>query len=297
MNRLRHEWKMLPCIAVFLGFCCASLPASAQSGDVVSIGGDITEIVWALGQAHRLAACDTSSIYPASVTESLPKVGYMRALSAEGVVSVRPQLVIASNNAGPDAALKQLGKTGIEIHRVNADPSLSAVTVKIAQVAEALGVADKGDELIGQFQSRLQRGGFDPDNLQMPRNDSAAAPKVLFILGHGGGAAMVAGRDSAADSIIRLAGGANAFSDFSGYKPMTAEAVIKSNPDIILVTTQSLRGDNDYSRILKLPGVSLTAAGRSKHILDYDALLLLGFGLRTPKLLQQLKTDFERIAR
>ncbi|UTW45327.1 ABC transporter substrate-binding protein [bacterium SCSIO 12696] len=257
------------------------------TGRVVSIGGDITEIVYALEQEHCLVATDTTSVYPAK-TDELPKVGYLRALSVEGIASLKPDLVIASDNAGPATIWPQLQTAGIPVVRVTAQTSLSAVEQKIQQVAAAFGTSQRGEQLASLFRKELQS-----TDVVSGKRATPDSPQVLFILGHGGGTPMVAGEDTSAATIIQLAGGRNAFSGFSGYKPMTAEAVVQANPDIIVVTSQGQKQLGGVTGVLNLPGIKLTEAGKNRRVLDYDALLLLGFGLRTPSVLAQIKADFQ----
>ncbi|HBD13370.1 MAG TPA: hemin ABC transporter substrate-binding protein [Porticoccaceae bacterium] len=272
-------------------------PPQKNSARIVSIGGGITEIIYALGQQHRLVGTDTSSIFPAA-TEQLPKVGYMRALSAEGVISLKPDLVIASAHTGPPAVMQQLQQSGIPVVLVDETPTLENIAHKIEQIAALLNVPERGNLLTADFRSQVDRvnrsitgATFRDSTLsENPRGSDSTSilPKVLFILGHAGGTPMVAGAETAADSIITLAGGLNAFNGFTGYKPMTTEAIIRANPDVILVTTQGLTRIGGIDSLVKFPGVGLTRAGQMRQILDYDALLLLGFGPRTPTVMLEL---------
>ncbi|MGS2723940.1 heme/hemin ABC transporter substrate-binding protein [Porticoccus sp. GXU_MW_L64] len=280
--------QLIAIYALLSGLLIAIPPAFADCpGRVVSVGGDVTEIIYALGRQHCLVATDTTSVYPAEA-DKLPKVGYLRALSAEGIASLKPDLLIASDSAGPATLWPQLQAAGIEVTRVTAETSLSAVEQKIQQVAAAFGIPRRGEQLARSFRKGLQESGVMEAVSAVPD-----APQVLFILGHGGGTPMVAGEGTSAATIIELAGGRNLFSDFSGYKAMTAEAVVQANPDIIVVTTQGRKQLGGTQGVLKLPGIQLTAAGKSRRVLDYDALLLLGFGLRTADVLRQIKVDFE----
>ena len=290
--------RIIQSLLLLCSFWVAQVIAAEPIERVVAAGGDITEIIYALGQQHRLVAVDTTSTYPAD-TATLAKVGYLRALPAEGIASMQPQLVIASDSAGPPAVWRQLQGLGITLAKVSSEASLLAVETKITQVANALGVQQRGDGLAREFRSAIERAGIGLHSDSNP--PSTTAPKVMFILGHGGGTPMVAGEQTSADVMIRLAGGRNVFAGLSGYKPMTAEAVVQANPDIILLTSQGRQklGGNDSGGdgVLELPGIGLTNAGRNADVLDYDALLLLGFGLRTPEIVQRMRADFQRVTR
>lgn len=238
---------------------------------VVVAGGSLTEIVYALGAEATLVGCDASSLYPEAATK-LPQVGYVRALSAEGVLSLRPTLVITLPEAGPPAALAQLRASGTPALIVPAENSIEGVKRKIRVVAEALDRQLQGEALIRQLDADLAQAR---DVLAR----SAHKPKVMFIYARGQGAASVAGRNTAAAEMIRLAGGVNAF-DFEGYKPLTAEAAVAAAPDVILLTTRGLESSGGVAGVLAMPGIMQTPAGRNRRIVSLDDLLLLGFGPR-----------------
>lgn len=273
----------------FVFFAALGAAAESPRGSVVSIGGDVTEIVYALGQQHRLVGVDTSSIYPETAGK-LPQVGYMRSLSAEGIIALRPDIVLASERSGPKAVISRLDRVGLRLVPVTAAPSLDDIVEKIRQVAGALQVPDTGEKLAAEFERRLERAVADH---RRGSGSGTSRPKVLFILSHAGGSPMVAGANCAAHEMILLANGRNAFSEFSGFKPMTAEAVIKADPDIILMTTQGVAGLGGRENVLQLPGLALTRAGRDGNIIAMDALMLMGFGLRTPQVIETLRVAFD----
>jgi iron complex transport system substrate-binding protein len=239
---------------------------------VVAAGGSVTEIVYALGAESLLVGCDASSLYPEAATK-LPQVGYVRALSSEGVLSLRPTLVLTVPEAGPPEALAQLRASGVPVLVVPAEPSLEGVKKKIRAVAQALDRAAEGEALIRQLES-------DMAQVQSYLAGRPARPKVMFIYARGQGAANVAGRDTAAAEMIRLAGGVNAF-DFEGYKPLTAEAAVAAAPEVILLPARGLESSGGIAGVLSMPGVNQTPAGRNRRIVAVDDLLLLGFGPRT----------------
>ncbi|MCS7080664.1 MAG: ABC transporter substrate-binding protein [Chloracidobacterium sp.] len=239
---------------------------------VVAAGGSVTEIVYALGAEGALVGCDASSLYPEAATK-LPQVGYVRALSAEGVLSLRPSLVLTLPEAGPPDALAQLRASGTPVLTVPAEASIEGVKRKIRAVAQALDRQPQGEELIRRLDADLVQA-------QAYLAGRAEKPKVMFIYARGQGAANVAGRDTAAAEMIRLAGGVNAF-DFEGYKPLTAEAVVAAAPDVILLPSRGLQSSGGVAGVLAMPGVKQTPAGRNQRIVAVDDLLLLGFGPRT----------------
>ena len=267
-------------LAVTLGLgamaAAAALPARAQTPPrLVSVGSALTEIVYALGAEGLLVGVDTTSQYPAAA-QALPQVGYMRALSAEGVLSLKPTLVIATTAAGPATTLDQLRATGVEVIVLPDLYDYDSVIAKIAAVGRLTG---KQAEAVAM----IARGRADMAALTARLAKATGKPRVLFLLSMGGGAPQAAGRDTAADGIIRLAGGANAIDGYAGYRPLTPEAVIASRPDVVLVTRQTAQAMGGAQAVLDQPALRQTPAGRAGKVLEFDTLLLLGFGPRTPQ--------------
>jgi iron complex transport system substrate-binding protein len=266
---------------IALGALSAVAPARAERPPrIVSVGSSLTEIVYALGAEALLVGVDTTSLYP-EAARSLPQVGYMRALSAEGVLSLKPTLVLATSAAGPKATLDQLASTGIEVTILPDHYDYDSVARKIEAVGKLTGKIAEAEALISKGQSAIQ-------GLSRKLAASGSKPRVLFLLSMGGGAPQAAGRDTAADGIIRLAGGVNAIDAYSGYRPLTPEAVINARPDFVLVTRQTVDAVGGVGAILDQPAIRQTPAGRAGKILQFDTLLLLGFGPRTPQAATEL---------
>jgi iron complex transport system substrate-binding protein len=265
--------------AVALAAAAATAAAQAPAR-VVAVGGAVTEIVYALGAGERLVAVDTTSVYPEAALK-LPKVGYMRTLSAEGVLAMRPQAVIATAEAGPKSAIAQIELTGVPVTTVPSDHSLDSVRVRVRKVATALGLPGRGDEL----EKRIVAQWTEAERAVA---GYATRPRVLFLLAHTGNTALVAGEDTAADAMIRYAGATNAFAGVKGYKPLTAEAAIAAAPDIVLITTEGLETVGGADRLWSRPGLALTPAGKAKRVVALDALYLLGFGPRMPQAVKDL---------
>ncbi|MBN9515975.1 MAG: ABC transporter substrate-binding protein [Alphaproteobacteria bacterium] len=259
----------------------ASFPVSAQQPPrIVAVGSSITEIIYALGAEKLLVGVDTTSLYP-NAARSLPQVGYMRALSAEGVLSLKPTLIIATTAAGPATVLDQLKATGIEVMVLPDHYDYDSVITKIAAVGKATGKVAEADAMI-------ERGRAAMKTLADRLATATSRPRVLFLLGMGSGAPQAAGRNTAADGIIKMAGGVNAIEGYSGYRPLTPEAVIASKADYILVTRQTVEAMGGIQAILDQPSLNRTPAGKAGKVLEFDALLLLGFGPRTPQAAQEL---------
>lgn len=249
---------------------------------VLSIGGSITEIVHVLGQQDRLIARDRTSSFPPSV-QDLPDVGYIRALSAEGVLSVQPDLILAEKDAGPPEVVAILRDSGIPFETIPGGTDADGLAAKIQAVAEALGVPETAPQPVASLRADLQAAAEAAD-------DQAPA-RVMFILSVQGGRIMASGTGTEADAIIRLAGATNAIDQFEGYKPITDEAILAAAPEVILMmqrgeATASHGAPND--ELFALPALAPTPAARDGRVIRMDGLYLLGFGPRTGKAAKDL---------
>lgn len=254
---------------------CVAGPVRAEDGQrIVSIGGAVTEIVYALGQQDRLVARDTTSNHPAAALD-LPNVGYIRRLSPEGVLSVNPDLILSEEGAGPPEAVEILRAADIPMVVIPDGFTPEGVSAKITAVAQALGVPEKGRALRDQVAQKLQQA-----QALVP---AQGQKKVLFILSLNGGRIVAAGQNTSADGIIKLAGGLNAASGFEGFKPMTDEAVLSSGAEVILMMQG--RGDHATSDddLFAHPAISALPAAQNRNVVRMDGMLLLGFSVRTPQ--------------
>lgn len=259
---------------------------SAQPERIVSTSGTLTEIVCALGADNRLVAVDSSSVYPELVTQ-LPQVGYSRQLSAEGILSVHADLVLLSEEAGPPAVLDQLKRLQVPLVTLPEGHTVEEAAKRIELVGEAIGSEEKGRKLAANLRRQLEQTARD----QSEQN----RPKVLFLYARGGGVMNVSGTDTAADSMIHLAGGVNSITDYTGYKPLTAEGAVAAAPDVILVTERGLEASGGVAGLLSQPGLSMTPAGRNRRIVAMDDLLLLGFGPRLGQAVEELSLQLQPV--
>jgi len=249
---------------------------------LVSIGGDVTEIVYALGAGNELVARDSTSLRPKAVL-ALPDVGYMRQLNTEGILSLHPSMVLSSELAEPSLVLQQLSQNGVKVVRVPGTPSITTVPEKIEVIAGALNRQAEGEKLIATYRSQLSTIRHD-----------ALPVKMLFVMSHGGMSSMAAGQNTAADAMITSVGAKNAMQGFSRYRPLSQEGVIASAPDILLLTADGVKTLGGLDQVWRLPGVAMTPAGKNKRVLVLDDMSLLGFGLQTPAVMAQLRQAAEQ---
>ncbi|MEG1212267.1 MAG: hemin ABC transporter substrate-binding protein [Leclercia sp.] len=264
----------------------AALPLAvfaAPQEKIVTLGGDVTEIVYALGAQSSLVARDSTSQWPVQAA-SLPDVGYLRQLNAEGILAMRPTLVLASAQAQPSLALKQVEQSNVNVITVPGGNTLSVIDEKVRVVAQATHQVAKGEALRNSLRQELAA---------LP--STSLNKRVLFILNHGGMTAMAAGQDTGADAAIRAAGLHNAMQGFSRYQPLSQEGVIASQPDLVVVSQEGVKAMGGEASLWTLPGLAQTPAGRNKQVLLIDDMALLGFSVRTPQAIVQLRARAEQL--
>jgi len=261
-----------------LGVVAVAAAASAQTR-VVCLGGAITETVWALGRGDAVVAVDDSSVYPPGHA-ALPRVGYYRMVSAEGLLSVNPELVLAHEQSGPPEVMEQLMAAGVRVVRIPSSATVTGLLARVRAVGEALGRSEAGAALAASLEADLAA---------ITAAAPSSTPRVVFVFARGAGTLQVSGFGTAADEIIRLAGGVNAIEGFSGYRPLTAEALVAANPDVILATTSGLGSIGGPDALWSIPGVAATQAGEHRRVVAMDDLYLLGFGPRLPAAIAELR--------
>ncbi len=242
---------------------------------ILSLGGDVTEILYDLGQSDKIIAVDTTSQFPASALKEKKSVGYLRALSAEGVLSVNPTLIIASEQAGPPEVVKALKSSGVRYVDIADKPTAEGVPDKVRHIGNVIGADEAAKALATKIEAEFSL-------LNNDRKQIKARKKVLFILAVQNGRATVGGSGTGADSILQLAGADNAATGVNGYKPVSDEQLTEFAPDAVVVMN---RGDGDRhsaGQALALPGLSQTPAAKTKSLIEMDGLYLLGFGPRAP---------------
>lgn len=269
----RRDW-----LAAAAALTLARHAGAAEARRIVSIGGSVTETFYALGAQSELVGADTTSLFPEAATK-LPSVGYARNLSAEGVLSLRPTLVVANEDAGPPAVLRQLEAARVPLVVLDGGHRFEGTLARTQRLAELCGRADAGRAMV----ARLQQEWAATRERVAQLGKGRTPPRVLFVLSHSAAQMRVAGRETGADAMIAYAGGINVLGPaFEGYKPLTPESVIAAAPDVILGTDQGLEASGGAAGLLNAPGLAQTPAGRARRVVSLEALLLIGFGPRMP---------------
>jgi len=271
--------RLRPLLILLLSFFFFAATTKAQRR-IVSLNGTVTEVVCALGFEGSLVGVDVTSTYPASV-QKLPKVGHNRNISAEPVLALQPDLILATSNFLAPAVIGQFNATGVKTVVLQQEYSVEGTKKLIREIAAALQATEKGAALCQQLDQQQQALKVIPQ-----------AKKVLFIYARGAGTMMVAGQETPLDKIITLAGAKNAASGFKDFKPLTTEALVAANPDVILLFDTGLESVGGVTGLLKVPGVPQTTAGKQQKIIAMDGQLLSGFG---PRVLEAVKVLSEKL--
>jgi len=259
----------------------ATNTTTADTSRIISIGGAVTEILYALGKDESIVGIDSTSLYPLRAAGEKPNVGYMRQLSAEGVLGLRPSMILAIAGTGPKETMAVLDATHVPMVTVPDSFSGEGIIDKIRVIAQATGAVQRGQCMIEHVRADL-------DALRQFEDGIGRRKRVLFVLSFVDGRAMAAGKHTAADGIIRLAGGVNAIADYDGYKMITDEAVVAAKPDVVLAMQRGGPNPVNADMVFAQQAFAATPAAAKRSFVAMDALYLLGFGPRTARAARDL---------
>jgi iron complex transport system substrate-binding protein len=272
--------RAIALIGVVMGSQPVAAQAPSDTSRVVAIGGAVTEALFALGAGDRVVAVDTSSTYPPEALARRPNVGYIRALSPEGVLSVGPSLIIAQEGAGPPDAVAVLKAASIPVVTIPEARTPEAVSANIRRIAAIMGMPAQGEELAGAVERDLAALAAMRAKIRQPRS-------AAFVLSASGSAPVVGGAGTSADAMFSLAGIENALAKVAGYKPAVDEAILGADPyAIILMKDRNHALSDDALRAM--PAFAGTRAASEGRLLRIDGGYLLNFGPRTPQAARDL---------
>ena len=250
----------------------------SDSIKIVSLNGAVSEVIAGLGLEKNVVGTDITSNFPEGM-KAKPKVGHNKNINAEGVMALQPNLIIGIKKEVTPALVAQFKAAGVKLLLVDQEYSPAGTKKLISTLADSLHVIKKGDSLIQVLDAELAKVKPEP---------SAKKPRILFIYARGTGTMMVGGTGTQVAKAIELAGGANAITEFADYKPLTAESLVKANPDIILLFDSGLQSLGGPTGLSKVQGVKETSAGKNNKIITMDGELLSSFGPRLGIAIQQL---------
>lgn len=277
MNKVTLFKSTLQTLAITAGLLGVVNTVSANdltNQRIISAGSAVTELVIALDATDKLVAVDVTSRFPES--NALPKIGYHRQLSAEGLIALQPTVIIGSDEMGPDSAVSQLKSANVDVQIVNTEASIDGLLDRIDQIANLTGSQNKAQAVKKDVAEQVNA----LESNQVTQED---AKTVLFLLLHEGRPANVAGKETTPNAIIELAGGVNPASTLTSFKPLSMESMVEMQPDVILVSGRSYKKMGGADAILKsLPMLAATPAGMNKQIITVDGSALVGgLGLRS----------------
>ncbi len=266
----------------------AAVEQVAEGTRLITLFGDITEIVYALGAEEHLVARDASSIYPAEA-ETLPNLGFAGTLNAEAVLALEPTLVIGTQLSGPAGVLDQLRDAGVEVLLLDAARGIDAPRLKIEAIGAALGIPGTAAALADEVERRLAAATAGVEAVERPL-------RVLHVYIRRGGVQLVSGAGNEAQTIIEAAGGIDAAAETGivGWESLTPEALVAIDPEVYLVMDRGLEAIGGVEGLLAIPGMAETRAGRGRHVVSMPDLELL-LGPRLPEAVADLSAALRAI--
>ncbi|MCI4646719.1 helical backbone metal receptor [Phaeodactylibacter sp.] len=282
MNRFPIHFLGVLALGLSL-IACQNTPSAAEQATqeaayerLVSLSGSVTELLYELEQGDKIVGVDVTSTYPVEQLTELPKLGHVRQLNVEALLSLQPDLVLAERTDEASAALQQLEAAGVEVLWLDGSFTLDKPLAQAEQISEKLGLNEELESLRKTYKA-------DKAKLQQARQAMEETPKVLFIYARGKGSLMVAGKNTAASAMIELAGGQNAVQSFEGFRALSAEGLIEAQPEVLLLFDSGLQSLGGVEGLLQIPGLAQTPAGQQGHIIGMDGLYLLGFTPRAAR--------------
>jgi iron complex transport system substrate-binding protein len=268
-------------------FTHLALADSQQPARWVSAGGALTEWVVELGGQSHLVGIDTTSQHPESI-KSLPSIGYQRQLSSEGILSLRPNVLVGTEEMGPPPVLEQLRAAGVKVEVFSAGADVSALQGNLQKLGKLLGDEKQATEVAERFVRQM-----DSQHDWVARaQQHQTAPGVLLLVSHAGAAPMVAGAGTVGDWLIKQAGGRN-LATHNGYKIFSAEAMTGLNPEVLIFTDRAQNGAAREALLRENPLLAATQAGRNNRMIEVDPTLLVGgLGPRLPEAMKTLSKAF-----
>lgn len=283
-----RKFVLTPLVVLFVLLLAMPLYA-ADDERLVTLNGDITEIIFGLGLGDKIVAVDASSNYPEQA-RTLPNVSYQGGLSVEAILAFEPTKVIANTDAGPTQVLDQLRAAGVEVVVMEIGDTIDTPSQNIRAVASLVGAEEQGERMAAEVEAKIAEAA--DRGRQLP-----TTPRILFLYLGSARIQFAGGVGATSHAMITAAGAidAGAEAGFVGYMPLTAEGVVAAQPDVIIVTDRGLAVVGGIDGVLDVPGVALTPAGEAGRIIAFEDLYFIGMGPRTGDALLELVEALERM--
>jgi len=278
---MKHLFATLAVVGVL------TTPALADDiGTIASAGGDVSEILFELGVGDKVVAVDTTTVFPAA-TDDLPRIGYVRELSAEGVLSTGADLLIGSYDMGPPEVMENLEAAGMQVAYVPDGVGPSRYSDKVAFIADAVGAEARGAEMIAAYEAELAALATRVDGMER-------SPRALMILAVRDGSPIAAGTGTTGNDMIVVTGGEN-MATYEGWGPMTGEAVIAAAPEIIFLSSIHVDRMGGIEAVMELPSIQATPAGENMSYVVLNSQMMLQFGPRATQAMDEMVTALEAV--
>ena len=242
---------------------------------IIIAGGSLTEIVFFLGLEDKLIGVDITSNFPESAKE-IPSIGYVRTLSAEGILSLKPSLILGENDMGPPMVIDQIQKTSVDLRIIPEKRSVIGILEKINCIGSIINYKSEAATLINDKLIAMV-----DELLKLQKTNSTKNTKAMLILSMGGTSPVVAGRNTSGNGFINMIGAQNIFISHEGWKPVSEESILKNNPDIIIIPKREVHKNSSIKLFLDSSHLKKTKAVKKNNIISEDAMAMLGFGPRT----------------
>jgi len=252
----------------------ANCNKAKNSNSIVVAGGSITEIIYFLNLQNKLVGVDVTSNYPLNA-KKLPSIGYIRNLSIEGLLSLKPNLILAEESIGPPIIVKQLNKTSVEFRIIKNNYTIDGINEKFLCISKILDIEIKNNIDYKKFVNNVKK------LKSFVKNNNKEKKDILLILMMKGTSPIIAGKNTSGHGFIKMIGQNNSMGKVSGWKPVSSEQILIANPNYIIVTKRALKDFTSIEKFLKLPGISSTKAAKNKNVFIKDGMSLLGYGPRT----------------
>ncbi len=283
MTRITHIFIIVS--ALVFTACSNNMEqvADVEEMRIVSLKSSSSEIICALGADHQIVGVDVTSVYP-ELPKEVSNLGHVSGITAQGILSLKPNLVIGDKNEVAENLVKQLQEVGVKVHLFTQDYSPEGSKKLIQQIAEWIKCEEKAIQVIQEFDKELE--------LLPAPNDT---PKIVFVYARGAGTLMISGNGTQMHALIELAGAKNAFGEIEGFKPLTSESLVAANPEILFLFDSGLQSLGGKEGLSQIPGFDLTAAGQNGHVISMDGSLVSSFGPRLPEAIRQLIEKIDQL--
>lgn len=283
IKRESLQWLFLAASLCSLSVVARETPSSSNLR-IVSAGGSITEVIYALGAQEQLVAADTSSLYPQAAKE-LPKIGYYRQLNTEGVLSMNPSHVIAASGAGPQSVITQIKGAGVNTTLIKQPKTVEGVKDLIMAIATIVGKEPEARKLNKRIEEQVT---------SLTANRHSTDQKVVFLMSAGDRGLIAAGRNTMPQTIMALLKINNPYEDLDGFKPVSIESLLLADPSIILMPEHQVKG-RSKDALCSTSELKFWAQRHGCQLFFIDSLSFLGLTPRLPDALSDTLDILEHV--